>query len=364
MLEEQYMRLAMELAKRGVGKTNPNPLVGAVIVKDERIIGLGYHEYYGGLHAERNALESCKESPEGATLYVTLEPCCHYGKTPPCTEVIIENKLARVVIGSKDPNPLVAGKGVAALKSAGIEVIENYLEKECNELNPVFFHYMKTKKPYIAMKYAMTLDGKIATKAGQSKWITKEEARLHVHQLRNYYSGIMVGIETVLADDPMLNCRLELEKRNPIRIVCDSHLRIPMKSKLIESCKDIPVWIGVLEAMRGGAKAKCLEEKGVKIFYLPEKDGHIFLPDFLEKLGAEGIDGILVEGGSKIHGTLLKERLINHVYAYIAGKLFGSSDYTPIRGGEIKEVTQCLELERPKVSVLGEDILVEYEVKR
>ena len=208
--ETVYMKRAIELALEGEGYVNPNPMVGAVIVKDGRIIGEGYHRRYGELHAERNAIASLTESAEGATIYVTLEPCCHYGKTPPCTEAIIENKLSRVVIGSKDPNPLVAGKGVKRLREAGIEVIEDFLRDECDELNPVFFHYITTGLPYVVLKYAMTMDGKIATRTGASKWITGEEARGEVQRLRHKYSAIMAGIGTVLADDPLLHILFEL----------------------------------------------------------------------------------------------------------------------------------------------------------
>lgn len=231
MIKEEYMRYAIELAKRATGFTNPNPLVGAVIVKEDRIIGKGYHEKCGQLHAERNAFASLKASAEGATLYVTLEPCCHYGKTPPCTEAIVEHKITRVVIGSRDPNPLVAGKGVRFLREHGIEVIEDYLREECDRINPVFFHYITTKMPYVVLKYAMTADGKIATVTGDSKWITNDASRMKVQHMRHRYMGIMAGIGTVLADDPMLNVRVEGLK-SPIRIICDSNLRIPLDSQI------------------------------------------------------------------------------------------------------------------------------------
>ena len=231
MQDTDYMKRAIELAVKARGWTSPNPMVGAVIVKDGQIIGEGYHERYGQLHAERNALAACTQSPEGAVVYVTLEPCCHYGKTPPCTEALIEAKVSRVVIGSRDPNPKVSGKGAAVLREAGIEVTEDFLRSECDEINPVFFHYITTGQPYVALKYAMTADGKIAAHTGKSQWITGEEARNHVHRLRHCYSGIMAGIGTVLADDPMLNCRLE-NGRSPVRIVCDSKLRIPENSRL------------------------------------------------------------------------------------------------------------------------------------
>ena len=209
MTDETYMRRALELAEKGAGWVSPNPLVGAVIVKDEEIIGEGYHERYGQLHAERNALAHCTKSPKGATIYVTLEPGCHHGKQPPCTDALLAAGIRRVVIGSKDPNPLVHGKGIRILREHGVEVTEHVLEKECDAENEVFFHYMQTELPFVILKYAMTLDGKIATYTGASRWVTGEAARAHVHRMRNRYRAIMVGVGTVLADDPMLTCRLK-----------------------------------------------------------------------------------------------------------------------------------------------------------
>lgn len=226
MNDTDYMRLALELAERGRGWTNPNPMVGAVIVKDGRVIGEGYHHRCGALHAEREAFAACRESPAGATLYVTLEPCCHHGRQPPCTEAILEAGISRVVVGSGDPNPLVAGKGLDILRAHGAEVETGVLQPECDALNAVFFHYIRTRQPYVVMKYAMTLDGKIATRTGASRWITGEKARERVHQDRRRYAAIMAGVGTVLADDPLLTCRME-GGRNPVRVICDTHLRTP-----------------------------------------------------------------------------------------------------------------------------------------
>ncbi len=231
------MRRAIELAKKGEGWCHPNPLVGAVIVKEGRIIGEGYHERYGDLHAERNAIKNLSESPEGAEIFVTLEPCCHQGKQPPCTEAIVSSGIKKVFIGSRDPNPLVSGKGTAYLREHGVEVVEDFLREECDELNPVFFHYITTKRPYVTIKYAMTMDGKIATKTGRSKWITGEAAREEVQRMRHAAMGIMAGIGTVLADDPLLNCRIE-GGRSPVRIICDSRLRIPMDSQIVKTAKE------------------------------------------------------------------------------------------------------------------------------
>ena len=363
MLEEKYMLRAIELAKKGTGKTNPNPLVGAVVVKEGKIIAEGYHEKYGELHAERNALNHCSQSPEGATLYVTLEPCCHHGKTPPCTDIILEKQIKRVVIGSRDPNPLVAGGGARILREAGVEVIEDYMREECDAINPVFLHYIKEKMPYVALKYAMTLDGKIATNTGKSQWITGEEAREHVHELRNYYKGILVGINTVLKDDPMLTCRLP-GGRNPVRIVCDTRLRIPLESKLVESAKDVPLIVATGIRQDKRKKAQKLIEKGVTVLFIPEKDEQIDMRELLKELGSLGIDGILVEGGGAIHGSLVRERLVNCVYGYIGASIFGGQGCGAVGGQGINEVDEALKLQNPKVTVFGNDVLVKYEVMR
>lgn len=257
--DRQYMKMALELAQKGMGFTAPNPMVGAVIVKNGRIIGQGYHRKYGGLHADREALAACTEEPEGASIYVTLEPCCHYGKQPPCVNAILETGIRRVIIGSSDPNPLVAGKGIRILKDHGIEVTENILKEECDKLNEAFFYYIQNKKPYVVMKYAMTMDGKTAAYTGESKWVTGEAARIHVQKQRLKYTGIMVGVGTVLADDPMLTCRLE-NSRNPVRIICDSHLRTPLTSKIVRTAKTIPTILA--SSSKDQQKIKNYEELG------------------------------------------------------------------------------------------------------
>lgn len=359
MTEEAIMRHAIELAGKAVGKTNPNPMVGAVVVKNGNIIGEGYHQYIGGLHAERNALANCTESPKGATIYVTLEPCCHYGKTPPCTEAIIEHKLAKVVIGSRDPNPMVAGKGTATLRQAGIEVVEDFLREECDALNPVFFHYIQNKTPYVALKYAMTADGKIATNSGASQWITGETARNHVHQLRNYYKGILVGIGTVLQDDPMLTCRIP-DGRNPVRIICDSHLRIPLNCNLCNTTNQSPVIAACVSDPE--QKQASLEAKGVQVLFVKEKNDNIDIQDLLIQLGALDIDGILVEGGGTINAAFVAAKQVHHVYAYIGSQIFGGiNPYTPVSGFGIEAPSDSLKLFHPKVQTFGDDVLLEYD---
>ena len=360
-MERKYMERAIELAKRARGFTSPNPMVGAVIVKDGRVIGEGYHERCGELHAERNALASLTESAEGATIYVTLEPCCHYGKTPPCTEAIIEHKLAKVVIGSRDPNPLVSGKGAAILRKAGNEVVEDFMREECDAINPIFFHYITTKRPYVAMKYAMTMDGKIATRTGASKWITGEAARNHVQTLRHAYKGIMVGIGTVLADNPMLNCRMQ-GGIDPVRIVCDTHLRIPMDCQIVQTADTIETILAT--STNEKEKIDQLIKKGVQILQIPEKDGCIDLNLLMQILGEKGIDSILLEGGGRLNDSFLREKLIQKAYVYLAPKIFGGEDAkTPVEGIGISLPEQSANFKLQQIQQIEEDILLEYIAK-
>ena len=372
MPEEKHMRRAIELAKKGSGHVNPNPLVGAVIVRDGEIIGEGYHECYGQLHAERNAIANAKKrgnSLEGSTIYVTLEPCCHYGKTPPCTEAIIEEKIARVVVGSDDPNPLVSGKGFQMLREKGIEVIPHFLKEECDAMNHVFFHYIRTGTPYVAMKYAMTMDGKIACYTGDSKWVTGEESRAHVQTLRNHYKGIMAGIGTVLADDPMLNCRIE-GGRDPIRIIADSHLRIPIDSQLVRTAGQQPLIVACLPDA-DEEKAAQLQEKGVEVLRIPgvttaditeEQKEVISLPVLMKELGARKIDGILLEGGGQLNESALQAGIVDRIYCYIAPKIFGGAQAkTPVEGQGLTRAADAWQFNRIGMQEFGQDILLEYE---
>ncbi len=364
--DKQYMLRAIELAAKGGGWTNPNPNVGAVIVKDGRIIGEGYHERCGQLHAERNAFANLTEDASGATIYVTLEPCCHYGKTPPCTEAIIEHNIARVVIGSRDPNPLVAGKGAKLLREKGIVVEEDFMREECDKLNAIFFHHITTGKPYVAMKYAMTLDGKIATRTGASKWITGDKAREHVHTKRSRYAAILAGIGTVLADDPMLNARID-NAHQPVRVIVDTSLRIPMDSNIVKSAgeyKTIVACKSLEQPDKQIEKKNQLEELGITVVELPLVDGHVSLKSLMEYLASQGLDSVYIEGGGQIHESALKEGIVNHVYAYVAPKIFGGSEAkTPVEGVGVSVPDECAKLILTDTSVLGEDILLEYEVK-
>jgi diaminohydroxyphosphoribosylaminopyrimidine deaminase/5-amino-6-(5-phosphoribosylamino)uracil reductase len=363
MTDTKYMRRALELAGRGAGYVSPNPMVGAVIVKDDHIIGEGWHEHIGGLHAERNALKHCTEDPAGATMYVTLEPCCHWGRTPPCTEAIMENKIARVVVGCLDPNPLVAGKGIGILRDAGIACETGVLEQECLARNEVFFHYITTKTPFVVMKYAMTLDGKIAAATGDSKWITGETARRHVHETRRRLSGIMVGIGTVLADDPMLNCRIE-EGVDPVRIVVDSRMRIPLESNLVRTARKIPTY--VVCAKIDGAKEAALTAHGVCVVCLPDANKErVDLVQLYQKIGEWGIDSVLLEGGGTLNGEMLRLGLVDRVQAYIAPKLIGGAEAKgPVGGAGIPRMTDALPLQEMTITRLGEDLLVEGRIRK
>ncbi len=395
MDDQKYMKLALELAKKGLGWTAPNPMVGALLVKDGRIIGQGYHARYGELHAERNALAACTEDPKGSTLYVTLEPCCHQGKQPPCTDAILAAKIARVVVGSGDPNPLVAKKGIQILRDHGISVTEHVLEKDCEALNEVFFHYIRTKRPYVVMKYAMTMDGKIAAYTGASKWITGEAARAHVQTLRHRYRGILVGIGTVLADDPLLTCRME-GGRDPIRIICDTHLQIPLSSQIVQTAGTVPTIIATCcakEALPAGAdsqktlagtgpekagpskpgaddlaqdireKIEACRRAGCQVLCLPKQNGHLDLAVLMDRLGAMGIDSILLEGGMTLNWSALESQIVDKVLAYIAPKLLGGlTAKSPVGGSGFPHPDLGVSLHMSKISTLGEDILIESTV--
>lgn len=359
---ETYMRRALELAQTALGHTSPNPMVGCVVVKDGRVIAEGCHERYGEFHAERNALTRCKEDTEGADLYVTLEPCCHYGKTPPCTEIIIEKKIGRVFVGAMDPNPKVAGNGVKMLRERGIEVTTGILEEECLKSNEIFFHYIQTGMPYVAMKYAMTLDGKIAAVTGDSKWVTGEKAREHVQYLRKKYSGILAGVGTVLADDPMLNCRME-DGADPVRIICDTKLRIPMDSQIVTTAGEIRTIIAYVGDADEKKKER-LESTGVELLKCGD-ESEVNLTLLFQKLAEQKIDSVLVEGGGEIHGSLLQTGLVNRVYAYIAPKLVGGAGAkSPVEGSGIPWMREARHLTDIEILPFGEDICITGKMQK
>lgn len=364
MNHNDFMRKALSLAKKGMGFVSPNPMVGAVIVRDGMTIGSGWHRKYGELHAERNAFADCDSHNidcNGADMYVTLEPCCHYGKTPPCTEAIIEHGIKRVFIGSSDPNPLVAGKGAKNLREHGIEVYEGILKEECDELNKIFFHYITTGLPYVTMKYAMTIDGKIACYTGESKWITGKESRHDVQKQRLRHSAIMVGVGTVLADDPMLNCRLE-NGRDPVRIICDSSLRTPLESNIVTTAGEIPTIIATISK---DEKRICqYEECGCRVIKTSSENGKVNLRELMSALGKEKIDSILLEGGAEMNWSALESGIVSSVLTYISPKIFGGKDAkSPVAGTGIPQPDNAFMLENSKVIQIGEDILIESRLK-
>lgn len=361
-MDAYYMKRALELAKKGRGRVNPNPLVGAVIVKQGKIIGEGYHEAYGKAHAEVNALANASEDVTGATMYVTLEPCAHYGKTPPCAERIIKEKIAKVVIAMVDPNPKVAGQGIGKLRAANIELVVGVLEQEAKKLNEVFIKYITQKRPFVILKSAMSLDGKIITSTGESKWITGETSRQQVHQLRNELTSIMVGVNTIIEDNPRLTCRLN-KARNPIRIVVDTTLRIPINAYVIEHSGEAQTIIASTERADMDKVLK-LRNKGIKVLITPLKNSQVDLQDLMFQLGALNIDSILLEGGSTLNFSALQEGIVDKVQFYIAPKLIGGEKAkTPVGGVGINQLKDAFLLKDMCLTKVGEDILIEGYLK-
>ena len=352
--DERFMRLALELAHKGEGETNPNPIVGAVVVKDGRIVGEGYHHRFGGPHAEVFALDEAGDEAHGATLYVTLEPCSHHGKTPPCTERIIAAKIARVVIACRDPNPLVNGHGIERMRAAGIEVTEGVLEEEARRANEIFFKFITTGRPFVQLKLAESLDGKIATRTGDAKWISGADSRVEVHCLRRRFAAILVGVGTAIADDPRLNVR-HVAGKDPLRIVLDGRGRIPLAATLL--CGEGRTI--VVTATMAREKEAALLALGAEVWRLPEKEGCVALPAFLRRLGEEKIDSLLVEGGGETAAAFLEADLVDKVAFFIAPILIGGRAATPAIGGAgAEQVSEALHLRRIEIERIGEDLLV------
>lgn len=362
-MDEIYMQMALELAKKGKGYVAPNPLVGAVIVKNGKVIGQGYHEAFGGPHAEVNAISSATEDVAGATIYVTLEPCSHVGKTPPCSELLIEKQIKKVVVSMVDPNPLVAGKGLERLKKAGIEVVTGVLEKKSRTLNEVFLSYILSNRPFVVMKTAMSLDGKIATVTGESKWISGEKSREQVHKLRHELTGIMVGVETVIEDDPQLTSRLPGSK-NPIRIVVDSRLKIPLSSKVLQHQDEAKTIVATTEEA-DVEKMEALKKADVEVLVTEDLSGRVHLGELMAVLGATGIDSILLEGGATINFSALEAGIVDKIQAYIAPIVIGGKmAKTPVEGNGIEKLSQAFHIEHLSVERVGEDMFIEGYVKK
>ncbi|MEZ5083710.1 MAG: bifunctional diaminohydroxyphosphoribosylaminopyrimidine deaminase/5-amino-6-(5-phosphoribosylamino)uracil reductase RibD [Bacteroidales bacterium] len=355
----KFMNRAVKLSKKGFGFVNPNPLVGAVIVKNGKIIGEGYHEKFGGPHAEIVAISSASESVKGATMYVTVEPCNHQGKTPPCTDRIIMEKFDRVVIGMKDPNKNVRGNGVQRLKQTGINVEYGVLEDEVQKVNEVFIKYITSGIPFCALKTAMTLDGKISTYTGDSKWISNEKSRQWVHELRHMYSAIMVGVNTVITDNPQLTDRSSHSfKSNPIRIIVDSNGRTPLNSKVLNtnSAKTI---VAVTKNATKEFIAK-VNDKGAEVIVCPLNQNKVNISFLIKELGNRGIDSILLEGGSTLNFSALKEKIVDKVYSFISPKLLGGEKAnTPVGGIGFKKVNNAITLNISSIIRFDEDLMIE-----
>ena len=391
--DNKFMKMALNEARKGLGFTNPNPMVGAVIVKDGEVISKGYHHACGMPHAERDALANVRNnvSTENSTLYVTLEPCCHYGKTPPCTEAIIDAKISKVVCAMLDPNPKVSGKGIEILRNNGIDVEVGLLEDEARRLNEFFLTRQTKKRPFVALKIAQTLDGKTASHSGKSKWITGEKARNHGHFLRHKYMGILAGINTVISDDPMLNCRFDenlcdnpnseydilrkdnpsLALRNPVRIILDSKLSIPLDSKIVRSSAEIKTIVVTSEESSSSAenkeKLKNLKELQVSILDVSLDDsGKIDLAEALEQLALPPyeIDSILVEGGASVHDSFLREELVDCVHIYIAPKILGGKNaLSSVSGLGFDDPNNCPQVKINDTFKIGQYIYIEGKIE-
>lgn len=355
--DEKYMRLAMQLAGNAIGRTSPNPLVGAVIVKDNRVVGCGWHRKAGTPHAEVHALNQAGELAQGADVYVTLEPCAHYGKTPPCAKALVEAKVKNVYGGLLDVNPKVAGKGFKILEDAGIHVEYGFLQDELRKQNEVFFKWIEHKKPFIVLKAAMTLDGKIATATGQSKWITNQTSRAYGYKLRDIYDGIMVGINTVIEDNPMLTARVDGGK-NPIRIVVDSSLKIDINANVVQD-KSAKTIIATTDKADKDKILK-LQAQDIDVIVVDkDENDKVDIEKLLDILGQQNICSILVEGGATLSGSFVAKKLVDKVYFFIAPKIIGGKEAkTPVSGTGILNLQEALTLKDIKIEKLEEDILI------
>ncbi|MDA1532462.1 MULTISPECIES: bifunctional diaminohydroxyphosphoribosylaminopyrimidine deaminase/5-amino-6-(5-phosphoribosylamino)uracil reductase RibD [unclassified Bacillus cereus group] len=353
MLEhELYMKLALENAKAMKGQTTPNPLVGSVIVNDNRIVGIGAHMKAGEPHAEIHAIRMAGEQARGGTIYVTLEPCSHHGRTGPCAEAIVQAGIKRVVVATLDPNPLVSGRGIQILQDAGIEVLVGVCEEESKKMNEVFNKYILTKRPFVTIKSGVTLDGKIATSLSDSKWITSTEARQEVHQIRNENAAILVGANTVQKDNPSLTTRIP-NGRNPIRVILDSTLRIPMEANVVTD-GEAPTWIFTTNN-HAAEKKKALENAGVKVF-VTSGEKHINLYEMLDVLGQKGISSLLIEGGGEVNASFIENKLMDKLILYVAPKIIGGR-LAPsfVEGTGITKMQDAIEFKDISFTQVGKD---------
>jgi diaminohydroxyphosphoribosylaminopyrimidine deaminase / 5-amino-6-(5-phosphoribosylamino)uracil reductase len=353
---EKYMDLALSLARSAQGQTAPNPMVGAVVVKDGEIVGMGAHLKAGSPHAEVHALRMAGEKTLGATIYVTLEPCSHHGRTPPCADALIKAGIAEVVVAALDPNPLVAGRGIEKLKAANINVLTGIREKEARQMNEVFNKFITTGKPFVTIKTAMTLDGKVATFTGSSRWITGDEARGEVHQLRHENEAILVGIGTVLEDNPKLTTRLPEGGRNPLRIVLDSSLRVPLEAEVV-NVQEAKTWIYTTERA-DMQKIELLQAKGVRVIILTGQPS-VNIEEMLAHLGQEGVSSLLVEGGSEVNGSFLQAKAADKMITYIAPKIVGGRNApSPFGGQGVEQMNEAVPLLYREIKQVGQDFCI------
>lgn len=358
-IDRHYMQRALNLADQARGRTSPNPVVGAVIVKDETIIGEGYHQRAGLPHAEVHALEAAGDQARGSTIYVTMEPCSHQGRTPPCARALVDAGIRRAVVATVDPNPQVSGQGLEILRQAGIEVQVGVMEGEARRQNEFFLKYIVSKLPFVTLKSAMTMDGKIATASGDSRWVSGEKSRRFVHRLRDIHDGILVGIGTVLTDDPLLNTRLEKEdRRNPVRVIVDGGLDLPLDSQIIRTCRQQRTLVFCSrEADR--ARAERLLEAGVEVLEAAGRPEKLSIADILIRLGQMGICSLLVEGGAEVNAAFIEAGLIDKIHVFIAPKIVGGRRApTPVAGEGRQLMEQAWHLENLEVSQFGEDVLL------
>ncbi|MGE5630210.1 MAG: bifunctional diaminohydroxyphosphoribosylaminopyrimidine deaminase/5-amino-6-(5-phosphoribosylamino)uracil reductase RibD [Caulobacteraceae bacterium] len=360
MEDSFYMKRAIELAGRGYGTTNPNPLVGAVIVKNGAVIGEGWHERAGCPHAEINAINNATEDVEGSTIYVNLEPCSHFGRTPPCAAELVKRKFKRVVVAMEDPNPLVSGKGIQLLKENGIEVTVGINRLEALMLNDIFIKYISSETPFVLLKSAMTLDGKTATRTGDSKWISGEASREYVHRFRNRYSSILVGLNTVVKDNPELTARLEgVKNRNPVRVVIDSLGRIPDDARVLDTDEHKRTIIATTTAIHRD-KAELLKSKGIEIIVTDAPDARVNIEQLLKELYKMGIDSLMVEGGGTTAASFLEAGLIDKVALFISPVIIGGTAVpTPVMGSGVDYIRDGYRLKHQSVTIIDRDVLVE-----
>jgi len=357
--DETFMRRALELAVKGQGRTSPNPVVGAVIVKSGKIVGEGYHKRAGDAHAEIVALRKAGSKARGADLYITLEPCCHYGRTPPCCDAIIKSGIKRVIVGLRDPNPLVSGRGIGILKNHKISVSEGVLKMECEKNNRSYLKWIVSGVPYVTLKVALSLDGKIATKSGDSKWITNESCRRYVHELRDKADAILVGAKTAIRDNPKLTVRFPgLAPKGKLAVVLDEKLRLPFKSELFGRKRSGLIVATTLRAPK--SRIREFEKRGHKVLMCRStSEGYVFLPHLLEQLGSSGVTSVLVEGGGEVYSDFLKRGLVDRIVACIAPKVIGREGKEWLPGIAINNLKSVFQLHDVNVKVFGDNVVVE-----